>query len=334
MTLPSRRWILGAAASALAAPSVLGQAPIVMKVGTATSGDAQHEYLKRFAAALGRETAGRIAVEVYPAAQLGSVPRMLEGVQLGSIQGVSLATDFLTVIDERFEAVSAPGLFRSMDHAFRALREPAFASAYLAMGQAKGIRPLALFLSGPLVFNLRAPLSGLDDLAGRKIRVLSSRLQIEQVRRLGGTPVPMALGDVLPALQQGTLDGTMNNMGVLTPLRYYETAPTILETNHAMISSAFVLGRAWLDGLAPDLQQKVTATADAEAIRIHTYGVEFTESMRRRWTEGGGRLVAPSSADAERLRREFHDLGETVYAGKAGPLAMYRLIADAAARTT
>lgn len=331
MTKLTRRTFLTGSA-VLAAPALHAQAPLVMKVGTATSNDAQHEYLKRFAAALSRETRGRIAVEVYPAAQLGSIPRMLEGVQLGSIQGVSLATDFLTVIDERFEVISAPGLFRDMDHAFRALRDKGFSEPYLGLGQPKGIRPLALFLSGPLVFNMRGTAATLSDISGRKIRVLSSQLQLEQVRRLGATPVPMALGDVLPALQQGTLDGTMNNMGVLTPLRYYETAPNVLETNHAMVSSGFVVGQAWFAALPQDLQQTVLATADAQAVEIHPYAVDWTQQMRKRWLQGGGRLHTPSEADVARLRAEFGKLGETIYAGRAGPSAMYRLIAEAAAR--
>src|SRR5882762_4589421 len=40
-----------------------------------------------------------------------------------------------------------------------------------------------------------------------KIRVLASPFQTEQVARLGGTGVPMTTAEVLPALQQGTIDG-------------------------------------------------------------------------------------------------------------------------------
>ena len=54
------------------------QAPIVMKMGTATINDSQHEWLKKFAATVDAESKGRIKVEIYPASQLGSSFRMIE----------------------------------------------------------------------------------------------------------------------------------------------------------------------------------------------------------------------------------------------------------------
>src|SRR5262249_53676496 len=57
-----------------------------IKLATATLNDTQHEWLKRFAAAIEKNTNGRIKAEIYPASQLGSIARMIEGTQLGSIQ--------------------------------------------------------------------------------------------------------------------------------------------------------------------------------------------------------------------------------------------------------
>jgi TRAP-type transport system periplasmic protein len=52
-------------------------APIVMKLGTATINDAQHEWMKLFAAIVERDSGGRIKIEIYPASQLGTSPRMI-----------------------------------------------------------------------------------------------------------------------------------------------------------------------------------------------------------------------------------------------------------------
>ena len=71
-----------------ASPAVAqGTAPITMKLSTATLNDTQHEWLKRFAAAVEKDSGGRIKGEVYPASQLGAIPRQIEGVQFASIQG-------------------------------------------------------------------------------------------------------------------------------------------------------------------------------------------------------------------------------------------------------
>src|SRR6202050_1101045 len=73
-------------AAAHASPGAQGPAPITMKLSTATLNDTQHEWLKRFAAAVEKDSGGRIKAEVYPASQLGAIPRPIEGTQFGAIQ--------------------------------------------------------------------------------------------------------------------------------------------------------------------------------------------------------------------------------------------------------
>ena len=77
----------------------------VMKLSTATINDTQHEWFKRFAAMIEKDSGGRIKAEIYPASQLGSIPRQIEGVQFGSIQGWMGPPEFLVGVDERFEAM-------------------------------------------------------------------------------------------------------------------------------------------------------------------------------------------------------------------------------------
>ncbi|HZC56762.1 MAG TPA: hypothetical protein VE396_12070 [Xanthobacteraceae bacterium] len=55
-----------------------------MKLSTATLNDTQHEWLRRFAAAVAKDSGGRIKGEVFPASQLGSIPRQIEGTQFDS----------------------------------------------------------------------------------------------------------------------------------------------------------------------------------------------------------------------------------------------------------
>src|SRR6202048_839895 len=82
----------------------------VMKLGTATINESQHEWCKRFGAMVEKDSGGRIKGEVYPASQLGAIPREIEGVQFGAIQGYVGPPEFLVGIDERYEVLSAPGL--------------------------------------------------------------------------------------------------------------------------------------------------------------------------------------------------------------------------------
>src|SRR6478736_10404978 len=67
----------------------------VMKMGVATINDTQHEWLRRYVAAVEKASNGRIKGEIYPASQLGPIPRMIEGVQFGSIQSWIGPPEFL-----------------------------------------------------------------------------------------------------------------------------------------------------------------------------------------------------------------------------------------------
>src|SRR5712691_4562601 len=97
----------------------------VMKLGTATINEAQHEWCKRFAAMVEKDSGGRIKGEVYPASQLGSIPREIEGVQFGAIQVAVVPPEFFVGVDERFEVMTAPGLVDSMEHGQRLAADPA-----------------------------------------------------------------------------------------------------------------------------------------------------------------------------------------------------------------
>jgi len=126
--LKRHRAILGTAiacgimASNAPTPSVAQSSKTyVMKLSTATIDDPQHEWLRRFGASVEKDSGGRIKGEVYAASQPGSIPRQIEGVQFGSIHDWMGPPEFLVGIDERYEALSAPGEFGSGDQAVRVI---------------------------------------------------------------------------------------------------------------------------------------------------------------------------------------------------------------------
>src|SRR6516165_8521525 len=152
-----RKPVLIAAGAALAigmiaiSPAAHAQAgkTFVMKLSTATINDTQHEWLKRFVAAVEKDSGGRIKGEIYPASQLGSIPRQIEGVQFGSIQAWIGPPEFLVGVDERYEALSAPGLFTSMDQDLRVIWDPAVRDMILSLGGNKGLAGIGINPIGP-----------------------------------------------------------------------------------------------------------------------------------------------------------------------------------------
>jgi TRAP-type C4-dicarboxylate transport system substrate-binding protein len=79
----------------------------VMKITTPTLNASPDTYARNYAAAIEQESRGRIKAEVYPASQLGSIPRQIEGTQFGAIQCAVIPPEFFVGVDERFEVLAA-----------------------------------------------------------------------------------------------------------------------------------------------------------------------------------------------------------------------------------
>jgi TRAP-type C4-dicarboxylate transport system substrate-binding protein len=324
-----------AVASSLAfAPAPVRAAdPIVMKIGTATLNDMQHEYMKRLQAAIEKDSKGRIKVEIYPATQLGSIPREIEATQFGSIQGWVGPPEFLAGVDARFEALSAPNLLGDVQHAARVLNDKEFSTAFLALGADKGLRGLALFVHGPTAFDTRKPVNTIDDLKGMKIRVLAAQLQMEQITRLGGTAVPMALDQVLPALQQGAIDGVMSDLPVFTSLHYADAAKYAYEADQAMLCSIAVISKQWYDALPADLQAVVATDGTKVARDLLPWITEFNNDQKKLWAQQGGILVTPTPEQRKAIDAKMAGISDDVTKDKPLVKKMVDLAAAAAART-
>ena len=282
----------------------------VMKLATATLNDGQHEWMKRFGAAIEQKSGGRIKAELYPASQLGSIPRMIEGTQLGSIQIFVSPPEFLVGVDQRFELMSAAGLFENEHHAVKVVSDPEFSKAFLAVGANKGLIGVGLFIGGPTAFATRTPFRTLSYVQGKKIRVFASPFQIDQITRLGGTGVPMSLGDVLPALQQGTIDGALGALQVFTAFAYYDTTKYMNEAGQSFVFSLAVMSKRWFDTLPADLQALVLATA--KETDVNSWEVDFLARQRKTWVEKGGELNALSAADHAELMAKTGTIGDDI----------------------
>lgn len=312
--------------------SANAQSPIVMKIGTATINDSQHEWMKLFAALVDKNSRGRIKVEIYPASQLGVSSRMIEQTQLNTIQGVVGPPEFLTGVDSRYQLLSAPGLFNDLAHANRTLQDPEFNKAFLALGANKGLKGLGLFISGPTAFVTRTPVKKLADFKGLKIRALAAPLQLEQLRAMGIAPVPMPLGEVMPALQQGALDGVMSCIPVFVALKFVDSAKYLMETNHGLIASLAVISKTWFDGLPKDLQDVVVKAGQQASNDVYQFSVDDINKGREKWKASGGEVITLSTDEQKQLMAELAEVGARVTAQNPAEKELFEALRSAAER--
>jgi TRAP-type C4-dicarboxylate transport system substrate-binding protein len=303
-----------------------------MKLSTATLNDTQHEWMKRFAAAVESDSGGRIKGEIYPASQLGAIPRQIEGTQFGSIQGWIGPPEFLVGVDERYEVLSAPGLFASRDQDVRVLHDPVVNNLILGLGGNKGLIGGGIWPLGPSSLITKKAIHSLGDYKGLKIRVLASPFQLEMIKRIEASPIAMTLADVLPALQQGAIDGSLTTITQYTTLHYIDVAKYVVEIGQPFVNTIAVFSKRWVEGLPPDLQKIVRDDATKVSTEIVPFVNEFFDAQRKVWKDSGGDLSTLAAADQEAMMARISSVAGDLSVSKPELKAAVKIVFEAAAR--
>jgi TRAP-type C4-dicarboxylate transport system substrate-binding protein len=305
----------------------------VMKFTLPTLNDPSYQFTKNYAAAIERDSAGRIKTEIYPASQLGSIPRQIEGTQFGAIQCAVIPPEFFVGVDERFEVMAAPGLADSMEHAQRLAADPSVLKLMLGLGAAKGLHGVGLFMNAPSSLIAKAPIRHLADLKGKKIRIFASQFQTVALERLGATPVAMTLGDVLPAIQQGAIDGAVGGIVVFTPMHFQDAAKYVTETGQPTVFVIVEISKKWYDALPAELQKIVDTNAAKGATAINPQAIEIVNNARKGWTDTGGELISLPPEEQAAMMKTLSGVGAEVSKAKPTLGEAYKIVTDAAQRT-
>ena len=305
----------------------------LMKITFPTLNDSLHQFAKDYAAAVAKESGGRIKTELYPASQLGSIPRQIEGVQFGAIQCVLIPPEFMAGVDERFELMAAPGLVTSMEHGQRVAADPAVRKLMLGLGANKGLHGVGLYMATPSSVITKSPIRQLADFKGKKIRVFASEFQMTAFKRLGTTPVAMTLGDVLPAIQQGAIDGALGGFTVFTPMGFQDAAKYVTEIGQPSVFIIVEVSKKWYDGLPADLQQILDRAGAQESAAINPWAVELNGKVRQGWLDKGGQAISLPPDDQAAMMSTLASVAEDVSKAKPELGAAYGIIAEAAKRT-
>jgi TRAP-type C4-dicarboxylate transport system substrate-binding protein len=306
--------------------------PIVMKIALATLDDVLHQYVKNFAAAVEKDSAGRIKAEIYPASQLGSIQRQAEGVQFGAIQCQVVAPEFLVGIDERFEVLAAPGLVTSMAQGQRVAADPAVRQLMLGLGADKGLHGAALLMSTPSSVIAKAPIRHLADFKGKKVRIFASQFESVALTRLGAIAKPMTLAEVLPALHDNSIDGAVSGITIFGPMHFETAAKYVTEIGQPAIFGVVELSKKWYDALPADLQQILDKDAAAESVAINPQAVTINDNARKAWLANGGELISLPDDEQSSLLKIVAGVGDEVSNAKPELSAAYKVVTEAAQR--
>ena len=294
--------LIGGATVALAMTTVQAQQTFTLRATTFALNDANHGYFLAFKEGVESRSKGRVKIDVFPAGQLGPTPRTIEGVTLGTVDFDMPATGFLIGVDPRFVVFDAPGLFDSMEHAQVVLRDPAIRTRIASMGAERNLEALFPFAPSPLALLSHKPVRAVTDLKGLRVRAPGGApMHIEPFKALGAFPLSMPLNEVLPAMQNRGIDGTMSGWQIYAAFKYWDVAKAVTEVPGMFLASAVVASRSKLKALGPELE----ALVRAEALRAESYWYKNSPMdlarVRALWQANGGERIVFDPAEQKKF---------------------------------
>lgn len=320
-----------AIAAILCFASVAGAQQFTMKLSSPTINDAPHEWMKAFKTGVEQRSNGRIKVELYPASQLGQIPTTVEGVAMGTIEFAIPAVGFLIGLEPRFQVFDAAGMFDGIAHSQKVLADPAVQARLATFGEAKGVELLVVGNNGPLMMVSHKPVRSVADFKGLKARVPGAApLHVEPFKKLGASPVSIPLGEVLPALQNKTIDSAIMSFNVLTMFKYYDVAKTATYLPGQYIFVAGIVNRNFMKQIGPELANIIREEARKAALVFSTFGVDDLERTRQTWLKNGGEAIALPQAEAGVYLKDVTSVIPTVLTSNAQMKADYDTMMETA----
>lgn len=269
--------------------------------------------MARMAQVAEKESGGKLKLEIFPSSQLGAQREMWQNVQAGLIGGIVDPTASIANFVPQFAVLDLPYLVQNPDQAFKLLDGPVVEKELTALAPAAGFRVVHYWEITFRNVYTRTPVNSINDLKGRKIRVIPNPTFIALFRGMGSAPTPMAFGELYTALQQGVVDGAENDAVTYFSTKHFEVAKNYALTSHLMLINTLffsekqwqrmpeslraVLSKASLEGRKATLDERRTREAKvfdelrAAGVNITKPDLKpFVEVGRKTWAESEARL--------------------------------------------
>lgn len=266
-----------------------------------------HVAMEYMAERLKAVSGGRMRLEVFPNGQLGSETDSIEQVQRGALAMVKTSTAPMEGFIPEMALFGLPYLFRDADHYWGVLNGE-IGRELLLKGVDSGLRGLCYYDSGSRSFYTSdKPILHPDDLRGKKIRVMRSKMAMNMISQMGGSPTPIPWGELYTALQQGMVDGAENNPPSLYTSRHFEVTKHYSLDEHTRIPDIILFSeRIWMT-LSPEEQAWMQQAAD-ESVTFqrelwNTNTIETLEQLK----EAGVTVYQPDKEPFREIVRPLYE---------------------------
>lgn len=235
---------------------------IVLRFAYASNSQPVIDSMKEFGRLVEEKTNGEVTVSYYPDSQLGGEVELIELTQTGAIDFTKVSASALEGFSKDYSIFSIPYLFDDENHFFAVMENEDIMNEIYLSTKDLGFKGITYYDSGQRSFYMKnGPINGVEDLKGKKIRVMQSETAIKMIKLLGGSPVPMGSGEVFTSLQAGLIDGSENNEFVLFTAGHGAVAKYYSYDEHTRIPDIIIMSNSVERRLSNDQLKAVQEAA-------------------------------------------------------------------------
>jgi tripartite ATP-independent transporter DctP family solute receptor len=261
---------------------------MVLKLGHGLdNGHPVHKAMELMKQRLEELSDGSVTIDIYPSSVLGSEVQCIEQLQNGSLAMTKTSAAAMENFIPAMSVFSLPYIFRDGDHYWDVLNGE-IGNRLLLEGEPKFLRGLCYYDGGSRNFYTKEkPIRTPADLQGLKIRVMNSATAIDMVKAMGGSPTPIAWGELYSALAQGTVDGAENNPPSFTSNKHYEVCKHFTLDGHTRIPDLLLISSRVWKKLSPQVQAWVQQAAnESSEFQRELWQIETKASLEKAQEEG------------------------------------------------
>ncbi|MDN2566221.1 TRAP transporter substrate-binding protein [Aquibium sp. A9E412] len=297
---------------AAAAPSLAQEVTLKLHQFLPPQANVPAHVLDPWADGVEADSDGRIKIERYPAMALGGTPPQLMDQAIdGVVDIVWTVVGYTPGRFPRVEVFELPFMMTNAEATSRAYWD--LYEKEMKDTDFENVHIIGTWVHGPGVIHSSSPISGLDDLQGKKLRA-PTRVITGMLEELGATAVGMPVPAIPEALSKGVIDGCVIPWEVTPALKVPELVQNHTEFggDRALYTTAFVLAmnKDKYESLPDDLKAVLDANSGQEfsAFAGRTQA-EWDAPGRRMAVENGNNII---ELDAEEVAR-WREAAEPVY---------------------
>ncbi len=221
---------------------------------------ALHEAAVKFADTIKEKTKGQVVIDIFPSQELGNDHQMVEMAREGKLDILLTPTAKMSVAVPSMQYADLPFYFPSREDVYAMLDgEPG--QMILDDLKSIGLIGIAFWENGFKHFTANEPLLSLEDFKNKKIRVMKSRIIMEQFKSFGAEPIAIDFHSTKKALHDKVVDGQENPLVAIVSMEFYKEQSDLILSEHAFLGYVLSFSTKTFAALPQNLQMLLIDTA-------------------------------------------------------------------------